>query len=237
MRWLRVAGDQWSLAFGELQFAARLRKFSRKEGWQALQSSMQGARACGDLLLVGDGLLIASNWHRRDYPGKQDVYLAAAKDSFIAEQAPGRVVDALDAIRQDHLQAGTMGQFSKLVWDEFARWPPDAPPQVLGYLRYHRGHGLITAGRAADAVDDLRYAVAEARSRDAETPYQVYYLAAACHAAGLYRQAADELDRTLYWLDNLRNMGKLAEPGIDQRAHALLAECRRALGEPEVSTG
>lgn len=204
----------------------------KAEGWQALERSIQSAQACADPLLVGDGLLTASGWRRRDYASQANIYLAAVKEIFTTERVPGRIVKALEQSRLSYLPA----QFNKLIQDELARWGPDAPPEVLGYLRYHHGRSLIAAGRPAEAVDDLRYALAEARSRDAEDPYQVYYFAVACHAAGLYREAADQLDRYLYWLDNLRTRGELAEPNLDQRGHALLAECRRALSQPAAVT-
>lgn len=233
-RQLGKAGDQRSFAVAERLAAILLRRHAREgkqQGWRAVRRALRQARACGDRLLEGEVLLTASNWQRSDYPRKRNGYSTTARKIFTGEQAPVKIVEALEEIRLGHLQAGTMDQFSKLIGDECARWPPDAPPEMLGYLRYQRGRGLIAAGRPADAVDDLRYALAEARSRDAEDPYQVYYLAVACHAAGLHREAAGQLDRYLYWLDNLRLRGELAEPDIDQRAHALLAECRRALGE------
>jgi hypothetical protein len=74
--------------------------------------------------------------------------------------------------------------------------------------------------------------VAEARTRAAERPYDVFHLAVALHGLGRIQEAADELDGVPGLLDQARERGTLTDPTVADRAHTLAGECYRRLGQP-----
>jgi len=153
---LRQAGDPRSLAIPELAYAIQLRRTGRRgQAWSVLQGALRQARAAGDPLAAGKIALTGAEWLIASEPRPKADMALSARDFFGQAQAPVMVVKALEALRRTHAKAGTMARFSALVDAELARLPPDAAPQLLGYLRIRRGLGLIAAGRAAEAVDDL----------------------------------------------------------------------------------
>ncbi|MBO0767827.1 MAG: hypothetical protein J2O48_03995 [Solirubrobacterales bacterium] len=235
---LRGCADQATVSYFEVQRAILARSYARKEGWERLSATMGDAADTEDGLLLGECLLTAAAWRRQDFPQEQNKYAYQAKEVFTLVDAPARVVDALEAIRLSHVQARTMGEFRKFVADELSpkrgllrkRDGVDAPPEVLRFLRYQRGAGLIDTGRAAEAVADLRYAMEGARARDADAPQRAYYLAFAYHAAGMYREAAEELGHYMSWLDRIAELYPDSDKDMAERAHALLAECEAKAG-------
>jgi hypothetical protein len=229
---LRHAGNPRALATPEWLYALWLRGTGRrKEALTVLKSALQHGESLGDALIIGRIGLTVVRWRHESEPGsvfKEEAILA--KDFFLRAEAPVLAVAALEELRRAHAKAGTPGEFDALVAAELNRLPPDTAPLLLGYLRIRRGLGLVAAGRAAEAVDDLAWGVAEARTREADTASQVFYLAVALHAAGRPAEAAAELGGTIRWLDNLRGLGHLTEPDMPERARALLAECRQQAG-------
>jgi hypothetical protein len=232
---LREAGDPGWLAVAERLHALDLRRHKDRQAWPVLLSALGHAQAAGDPLAVGRVALTAAGWRVEDAPRPDARYALMAKDAFQAAQAPAGMVKALDAARVTFLKAHAAGQFLALIDAELARLPPGPPGPpgpLLGYLRLRRGLGLLTRGRTAQAADDLAFAVAEARTRHAEQPYDVFHLAVALHGLGLIREATNELDGVPDLLDQARARGTLTDPTVADRAHALAGECYSRLGQP-----
>ena len=233
---LREAGDHRSLAAAERLYALDLRRREdRAAAWPALLGALEHAQAVGDPLATGRVALTAARWRNADAPRPSTDYALMAKDAFSAAQAPAGVVRALELARLGYRKAGTAGPFLTLINAELARLPPQPPAQLLGYLRLRRGLGLVAVGRSADAVDDLAFGVAEARTRYTENPEDVFHLAVALHGVGRKREAAEKLSGVTSWLDNLSGPGTSGEPDLAGRAHALVAQWRRELGDNELA--
>jgi hypothetical protein len=232
---LREAGDHRSLAVAERLYALDVRRREdRAAAWPALLVALQHAQAAGDPLVTGRVALTAARWRNADAPRPSTDYALMAKDAFSAAQAPAGVVRALELARLGYRKAGTAGPFLTLINAELARLP-QPPARLLGYLRLRRGLGLVAVGRSADAVDDLAFGVAEARTRYTENPEDVFHLAVALHGVGRRREAAEELSGVTSWLDNFSGPGTSGEPDLAGRAHALVAQWRRELGDNELA--
>jgi hypothetical protein len=233
---LRETGGHRSLAVAKRLCALDLRRREgRAAAWPALLVALQHAQAAGDPLITARVALTAAGWRNADAPRPNTDYALMAKEAFSAAQAPAGVVRALELARLGSRKAGTTGTFLTLINAELARLPPQPPAQLLGYLRLRRGFGLVAAGRSADALDDLAFGVAEAHTRYAESPQDVFHLAVALHDAGRKREAAEELSGVTSWLDNLSGSGTAGRPDLADRAHALVAQWRRELGDTELA--
>lgn len=231
---LRKLPDLEAVARAEFAYANVMTGLDSDEVDRALARAAEDAAESGDPYVVA--LVAGHQVHRtvkQGLPPEQVISLAATmRDAALDADWPARAVRAFSYLETAHAGAGTTAAYRREVDERIAGFPSDTPRVVRAGYGYAQARGLLSEGRAAEAVPALEELIAVERYSGVPAVHW-HWLAKGYFAAGRLDDAVDAAEVKADILDELRERGDLEDPSTADENRKLLVECYRRLDDPD----